>query len=103
VADSNVYYVQRDNNVNYIQELTMTTITITEVRPQLRKLADRVCHHGERICVERNGEPVFVMVSFEDFEAIEAFEEKIDIHEATKALRKGKFIPLEKLEAELGL
>jgi hypothetical protein len=43
------------------------------------------------------------MVSFEDFEAIEAFEEKIDIHEATKALRKGKFIPLEKLEAELGL
>jgi hypothetical protein len=43
------------------------------------------------------------MVSFEDFEAIEAFEEKIDIHEAAKALRKGKFIPLEKLEAELGL
>jgi prevent-host-death family protein len=81
----------------------MTKITITEVRPQLRKLADRVCHHGERICVERNGEPVFVMVSFEDFEVIEAFEEKIDIHEAAKALRKGKFIPLEKLEAELGL
>jgi len=52
----------------------MTTITITKARPQLRKLADRVCHHGERICVERNGEPVFVMVSFEDFEAIEAFE-----------------------------
>ncbi len=81
----------------------MTTITITEARPQLRKLADRVCHHGERICVERNGEPAFVMVSFEDFEAIEAFEEKIDIREATKALKKGKFIPLEKLEAELGL
>ena len=81
----------------------MTTITITEARPQLRKLADRVCHQGERICVERNGETVFVMVSFEDFEALEALEEKIDIQTATKALKKGKFIPLERLEAELGL
>lgn len=81
----------------------MTTITITDVRPQLRKLADRVCHHGDRICVKRNGEPAFVMVSFEDFEAIEALEEKIDIQEAKKALAKGKFIPLKKLEAELGL
>jgi prevent-host-death family protein len=81
----------------------MTTITITEARPQLRKLADRVRHHGERICIERNGEPVFVMVSFEDFEAIEALEEKIDIQEAKKALKKGKFIPLKKLEKELGL
>jgi len=43
------------------------------------------------------------MVSFEDFEAIEALEEKIDIQEAKRALAKGKFIPLEKLEAELGL
>ncbi len=81
----------------------MIKITITEARPQLRKLADRVCHGGERICVERNGEPVFVMVSFEDFEAIEALEEKIDIQEAKKALKKGKFIPLEQLESELGL
>jgi len=81
----------------------MTTVTITDARPKLRKLADRVCHHGERICVERNGEPAFVMVSFEDFEAIEALEEKIDIHEAKKALKKGKFIPLERLEAELDL
>ncbi|UCE99921.1 MAG: type II toxin-antitoxin system Phd/YefM family antitoxin [Planctomycetota bacterium] len=81
----------------------MTTVKITEVRPQLRKLADKVCHHGERICVERNGEPVFVMVSYEDFEAIEALEERLDIQEAKKALKKGKFIPLERLEAELGL
>ena len=81
----------------------MTTLTITEARPQLRKLADRVCHHGERICIERNGEPAFVMVSFEDFKAMEAIEEKIDIQEAKKALKTGKFIPLEKLKAELGL
>ena len=81
----------------------MTTITITDLRPHLRGYADRVCFNGERIIVERNGEPAFAMVSVEDCEALEAIEEKIDIEEARRALKKGKFIPLEKLEAELGL
>ena len=81
----------------------MTTISITDLRPHLRKYADDVCFRGNRFVVERNGEPAFAMVSVEEAEAIEALEEKIDIIEAKKALKKGKFIPLEKLEAELGL
>ena len=81
----------------------MTTVNITELRPKLSEYADDVCFRGERIVVERKGKPAFAMVSVEDFEAIEALEEKIDIQEAKKALAKGKFIPLEKLEAELGL
>ena len=81
----------------------MTSITITDARTHIRKLADQVCHYGERICVKRNGEPAFVMVSYEDFEALEALEERIDIQEAKKALKKGKFIPLEQLESELDL
>ncbi len=81
----------------------MTTVTITDLRPHLSEYADNVCFHGERIVVERKGKPAFAMVSVEDVEAIEALEEKIDIQEAKKALKKGRFIPLEKLEAELGL
>ena len=81
----------------------MTTVNITNLRPKLSEYADDVCFHGERIIVERNGKPAFVMVAVEDFEAIEALEEEIDIHGAKKALAKGKFIPLEKLEAELNL
>ena len=81
----------------------MTTVTITDLRPHLSEYADNVCFNGERIVVERKGRPAFAMVSVEDLEAIEALEEKIDIEEAKKALKKGKFIPLEKLETELGL
>ena len=81
----------------------MTTVSITALRPNLSEYADSVCFKGERIVVERKGKPAFAMVAVEDLEAIEAFEEKIDIQEAKKALAKGKFIPLEKLEAELNL
>ncbi|KKK74854.1 hypothetical protein LCGC14_2879600 [marine sediment metagenome] len=81
----------------------MTTISITDLRPHLSEYADNVCFRGDRLIIERNGKPAFAMVSVEDVEAIEALEEKIDIAEARKALKKGKFIPLEKLEAELGL
>lgn len=81
----------------------MTTIKITDLRPHLKEYADSVCFRGERIVVERNGGPAFAMVSIDDLEAIEALEERIDIEEARKALKKGKFIPLEKLEKELGL
>jgi prevent-host-death family protein len=81
----------------------MNTVNITDLRPNLSEYADDVCFRGERIVVERKGKPAFAMVTVEDFEVIEALEEKIDIHEAKKALAKGKFIPLEKLEAELNL
>lgn len=81
----------------------MITINITDLRPLLSEYADDVCFRGDRFIIMRNGRPAFAMVSVEDIEAIEALEEKIDIEEAKKALKKGKFIPLEKLEAELGL
>jgi len=81
----------------------MTTISITDLRPHLSEYADNVCFQGERFIIKRNGRPAFAIVSVEDMEAIEALEEKIDIQEAKRALKKGKFIPLEQLEAELGL
>lgn len=81
----------------------MTTINITDLRPNLSEYANEVCFKGERIIVERNGKPVFALVSLEDVEAIEALEEMIDLQEAKKALEKGEFIPLETLAAELGL
>lgn len=81
----------------------MTTVSITNLRAQIRKLADRVCHHGERICVERNGEPAFAMVSIEDLEALEALEDKIDLEDAIEALKEPGSIRLEDLKKELGL
>jgi prevent-host-death family protein len=81
----------------------MTKVTITDFRPQIRKLADMVCHHGERVCVERNGEPVFAMISFEDLEALEAMEDIVDLAAAREATKEGNFVDLDDLIKELKL
>lgn len=81
----------------------MTTITITDCRKQIHEFADMVSHHGERVCVSRNGKPAFVMVPIDDAEALMTLEDKIDIQEARKALKKGDFVSLSKLEDELGI
>lgn len=81
----------------------MTTITITNCRKQIHELADMVAHHGERVCVNRNGKPAFVMVPIDDAEALIALEDKIDIQAGHKALKKGDFISLSELEDQLGI
>ncbi len=81
----------------------MTRVNITQLRPQMRKLADKVCHHGERICVERNGEPAFVMVSYEDVKALEALEDKLDLEAVKEAIKQGDFVDLDDLIKQLKL
>ena len=81
----------------------MIKVKITDLRPQIRKLADLVCHHGERICVERNGEPAFAMISYEDLQALEAIEDRIDLEAAKEAIKKGNFVDLDDLIKELKL
>ena len=81
----------------------MTTVSITKMRTQVRKLADQVAHHSERICIERNGEPAFVMVPIRDMEILEALEDKADVKAARKALKTGKFTPLSKVKKDLGI
>ena len=67
----------------------MTRVTITDFRPQIRKLADMVCHHGERV--------------FEDLEALEAMEDIIDLAAAREATKEGNFVELDDLIKELKL
>ena len=81
----------------------MTKVTITDCRKQIHDLADNVSHHGERVCVCRNGKPAFVMVPIDDAEALIALEDKIDIQQAREALKKGDFIGLDELKNELGI
>ena len=78
-------------------------ISITDLRTQIRKLADRVAFRGERIVVERNGEPAFVMVSPEDAALLEAIEDKIDLQAAKEALSEKGSIALDELVKDLKL
>lgn len=81
----------------------MTSLNISDARKELRALADKVRFFGERICIERNGEPAFAMVSFEDLQILEALEDKIDLEEAKKAMKERGSISLNEAKKALGL
>ena len=78
----------------------MLSITITDLRTKVRKLADMVAFKGERVRVERNGETAFVLVSEEDAALLEAMENKQDLKAAKKALKDGYRISLDEVEAK---
>ena len=81
----------------------MVSISITDLRTKIRKLADLVAFKGERVRVERNGETAFVLVSQQDAALLEALEDAADLKAAKKALKENYSIPLDELEKDLGL
>ena len=81
----------------------MTAFSITEAREHLADYADRVAFKGERLCVKRNGNPAFAMVSVEDMKLLEAIEDIMDIEEAEKAIRRNKFTSWKQAKKRLGL
>jgi antitoxin YefM len=49
----------------------MDTMTYTSVRANLASVMDRVCNDHEALIITRNGEQSVVMLSLEDFKALE--------------------------------
>jgi antitoxin YefM len=85
------------------------TIPLTELRPQLPKIMDRVSKYFDRCVVTRHGKPEAVIISEEDYESLlETLDILSDrklvkeIKGAEKELREGKGIPWEKLKKKLG-
>lgn len=81
----------------------MLSISITDLRTKIRKLADLVAFKGERVKVQRNGETAFVLVSEEDANLLEILEDKQDLKAAKQALKDNYSISLDDLEKDLGL
>lgn len=49
----------------------MDAITYTSIRANLARAMDRVCNDHEALIVTRNGQPSVVMLSLEDYKALE--------------------------------
>ena len=81
----------------------MVSISITDLRTKIRKLADMVAFKGERVRVERNGETAFVLVSEDDAALLEAMEDNEDMKAAKKAIKDNYRISLDDVEKDLGL
>lgn len=83
----------------------MVTIGASEARDEFSELLNRAVYAGERSVITRRGKPVAVLLSAEDFEALERLEDLFDeqlVREAD-AEDDGTRVPLEELKAELGL
>ena len=57
----------------------MTRLTASAVRDNLGDTLNRVAYRGERIVLERHGKAVAALVSIEDLEALEAYEDRRDV------------------------
>ncbi len=55
----------------YIKEFNMDAMTYTAARANLASAMDRVCNDHEALIITRNGEQSVVMLSLEDYKALE--------------------------------
>jgi prevent-host-death family protein len=76
---------------------------MTKARRDFTDIAERVMHGDERICIQKNNKPAVAVVPVSDVEFLEALEDKIDLEEALKALKKPGFIRLKNLKKKLGI
>lgn len=85
------------------------TVPLTELRPRLPKIMDRLSKYFDRYIITRHGKPEAVLLSEDDYESLLETLDIIsdsklmkDIKKAEGDLRKGKGISWEKAKKKLG-
>jgi len=85
------------------------TIPLTELRPQLPKIMNRLSKYFDRYIITRHGKPEAILLSEEDYESLmETLDILSDpklvkaIEKAKDDFKKGKGIPWEKVKKKLG-
>jgi len=85
------------------------TVPLTELRPNLPKIMDRLSKYFDRCIVTRHGKPEAVILAEEDYESLlETLDilsdQKLmkDIKKAQQELKKGKGITWETAKQKLG-
>jgi prevent-host-death family protein len=74
----------------------------SEAREKFASILNEVAFGGERVLLHRHGKDVAAVVPIEDFQLLEALEDKMDLDTARKALaEKGARVKWEQLRKEL--
>ena len=86
------------------------TIPFTEARARLTELLDEVNERHEHVVITRNGRPAGVMLSSDEYEALEETLEVLEDDNAVEALREsetdvraGRVYSLDEVRRDLGL
>ena len=80
----------------------MTAVNATEARKKFLELLNRAEYGKERIRIERHGEPVAAIISYEDLNRLEALEDALDSALLRQAMRTSEgFVSVSELLTEL--
>jgi len=79
------------------------TVSLSDARNGLSELVNRARYGGERVTLSSRGKPVAVLLSVEDFEALEAMEDAADVraYDEAKAADDGERVTLDDLREDL--
>lgn len=88
----------------------METISCKEARDHMAEVVNRVAYGHKRYALTRHGNEVAVLISFDEWQAIEKILQKLedeeDIRDAEAAMeriKKDGGVPIEEVKKELGL
>ncbi len=76
----------------------------SEARATFAEALNRARFAGERTVIRRHGKDIAAVVSIDDFRALEAIEDRLDLEDARKIMKRpGRLISWEKIKADLKL
>ena len=79
-------------------------LNASQARASFSEAVNRASFGGERTIIRRHGKDVAAVVSVGDLKILEAIEDRLDLDDARKIMKKpGRLIHWEKVKAELGL
>lgn len=79
-------------------------LNASQARAGFAEAVNRVVYGGERAVIRRHGKDVAALVPMRDLQALEALEDRLDLEEARKIMKKpGRLIAWEKIKADLQL
>lgn len=79
-------------------------VTASQARATFAEALNRAIFGGERTIIRRHGKEVAAVVSLGDLQVLEAIEDRLDLEDARKIMKKpGRLIRWEKVKKDLGL
>lgn len=80
------------------------TLTASKARERLSDLLNEVSVRGDRVVLERHGKRVAAVISADDFDLLEALEDRYDLEEIRRVLAEDhERIPLDQIKREFGM
>lgn len=84
--------------------MSVTRLPVSQVRERFSEILSEVAYGHERIVLQRHGKDVAAVISAEDLARFEELEDRADLLEMERVLKKGEpSILWDQAKAELGV